>query len=53
VKLSGLVQGDYQIQLFQDTAEEVALLQAMDDIRKRFGKQSVMRASSLTHPLKR
>jgi len=53
VKLSGLVQGDYQIQLFEDTAEEVALLQAMDGIRKRFGKQSLMRASSLSKRLKR
>ncbi len=47
VKFSGLVQGHYQIDLFEDTLEEVHLMQAMDRIRNRFGNQAVMRASGL------
>lgn len=47
VKFSGLVQGHYQIDLFNDTLEEVHLMQAMDRIRNRFGNQAVMRASGL------
>lgn len=47
IKFSGLVQGHYQIDLFNDTLEEVHLMQAMDRIRNRFGHQAVMRASGL------
>lgn len=47
VKFSGLVRGHYQIDLFEDTMEEVSLLQAMDHIRTRFGSKAVMRASGL------
>lgn len=47
IKFSGLVQGHYQIDLFNDTLEEVHLMQAMDRIRNRFGNQAVMRASGL------
>lgn len=47
VKFSGLVHGNYQVKLFEDTEEEVHLLQAMDKIRKRFGGNAIMRASSL------
>ena len=45
VKFSGLVAGNYQIDLFEDTLSEVRLLQQMDRIRKRCGKNAVMRAS--------
>ena len=41
VKFSHLVHGNYQTQLFEDTEEEVKLLQAMDGIRKRFGAGAV------------
>ncbi len=47
VKFSGLVRGSYQINLFEDTQEELSLLQAMDHIRKRFGTKAVIRASGL------
>ncbi|MCB9311214.1 MAG: DNA polymerase IV [Lewinellaceae bacterium] len=47
IKFSGLVQGHYQIDLFNDTLEEIHLMQAMDRIRNRFGHQAVMRASGL------
>lgn len=53
VKYSGLVQGSYQINLFDDTIEHIHLMQQMDRIRRRFGADAVMRASGLhrTHTL--
>ena len=47
VKFSGLVQGKPQISLFDDTVEEINLLQEVDHIRKRFGIDKIMRASSM------
>ena len=47
VRFSGLVHGNYQMMLFEDTAEETQLLQEMDQIRRRFGKGVLSRASSL------
>ena len=47
VRLSGLERGNTQINLFEDTQEEIALLAAMDRIRNRFGPQAVARACTL------
>jgi DNA polymerase-4 len=47
VKFSNLVSGHYQASLFENTAQDLELLQAMDGIRKRFGNQAIMRASAL------
>lgn len=47
VKFSHLVQGNYQFNLFDDTLEQVQLYQALDKIRKRFGKDAVTRAVGL------
>ncbi|RYZ45768.1 MAG: DNA polymerase IV, partial [Sphingobacteriales bacterium] len=44
VRLSSLVQGFQQIDLFEDTAEMANLYQAMDKIRHRFGESAVKRA---------
>lgn len=44
VKLSHLVQGAEQLNLFEDTPEMVNLYLAMDRIRKRYGKYAVKRA---------
>ena len=44
VKLSGLVGGVQQLDLFEDTEEMTRLYQAMDSIRRRFGKRAVRRA---------
>jgi len=44
VKLSGLIEGVQQIDLFDNTEEQIRLYQAMDNIRKRFGKTAVRRA---------
>ena len=47
VRFSGLVHGNYQIDLFDDTIKAVQLLQQMDHIRKRFGTKALRMASSL------
>jgi len=47
VKLSGLVAGNYQTDLFNDTMRELNLSHAMDRIRIRFGTRSVIRGISL------
>lgn len=47
VKCSGLVGGNYQINLFDDSQEMLNLYNSIDKIRERFGEQSVMRAVTL------
>lgn len=47
VKFSGLVSGSYQISLFDDTEKEIRLMEERDWIKRRFGKNKIMRASSL------
>lgn len=47
VRFSHLVSGHYQINLFDDTEEALSLYQAMDNVRKRFGDRSVLRASAM------
>jgi DNA polymerase-4 len=44
VRFSHLVQGNYQYNMFEDTAEQIQLYQAMDLIRKRFGNKAITRA---------
>ena len=44
VKLSELVSGHYQIDLFDDNEDMIKLYQAMDKMRKRFGDDKVVRA---------
>jgi len=48
VKVSHLVQGNQQIDLFQDTEEGVNLYQAIDWIKNRYGEKSLTRAITLT-----
>lgn len=47
IKFSHLVHGSYQIDLFEDTIEQINLLNEMDHIRKRFGPNALKRACSL------
>lgn len=47
VRLSNLLQGTYQTDLFQDHTRDLDLAQAMDRIRMRYGGQSLKRAISL------
>ena len=44
VRFSHLIQGTYQYNLFEDTTQQVALYQAMDRIRNRYGSDAVARA---------
>ncbi|HLV14181.1 MAG TPA: DNA polymerase IV [Xanthomarina sp.] len=47
VKISDIVSGNYQINLFDDTEKMLGLYKAMDGIRGRYGDSSIMRASSI------
>ncbi|WP_055436961.1 DNA polymerase Y family protein [Lacinutrix algicola] len=47
VKISDIVTGNYQINLFDDTEEMLSLYNAMDTIRNRYGDLSIMRASAM------
>ena len=47
VRFSHLVSGGYQINLFEDTEEQIRLYDAMDHIRQRFGDRAVIRASGM------
>ncbi|HTB07606.1 MAG TPA: DNA polymerase IV [Bacteroidia bacterium] len=47
IRFSHLVHGTYQIDLFNDTIEQLQLYQAMDNMRKRYGKDAVQRAVSM------
>lgn len=44
VKFTGLVHGNHQMNLFEDTEELMNLYQTMDKIKNRFGENSVGRA---------
>ena len=48
VKLSQLVQGSYQINLFEDNEERIKLYQAMDRINFKFGDKTICRAAGMT-----
>ncbi len=48
VRFSGLVHGNDQISLFDDTIKEINLLTQLDHIRKRFGAGAIKRASTIT-----
>ena len=44
IKFSHLVHGGYQINLFEDTEEQINLYQAIDRMKKRFGNSKIKRA---------
>ena len=47
IRLSHLVSGSYQMNLFADDTKYAELYQAMDKIRNRFGDRSIMRAAGM------
>jgi DNA polymerase-4 len=47
VRFSGLIRGVQQLNLFEDTSEMVHLYLAVDKLRKRYGVDSVRRASGI------
>lgn len=48
ISLSHLVNGNYQITLFEDTAIMVRLYQAIDKIKNKYGNDSIMRVIGYT-----
>jgi len=52
LKLTGLVHGEYQMNIFEDTQEMMNLYQSMDKIKNRFGKNAIGRASGFDFPAK-
>jgi DNA polymerase-4 len=47
VRVSGLVGGLQQLNMFEDTPEITSLYQAMDNIRNRYGSKSICRAAGI------
>jgi DNA polymerase-4 len=47
VRLSGLVHGNYQINLFDETAEHINLYQSIDHIKHKYGVEKLMRANTI------
>ncbi len=47
VRMSALVSGNYQMNLFTDNEETIKLYQAMDKIRDRYGDRAVMRLEGM------
>jgi DNA polymerase IV len=47
VRLSGLVHGNHQISLFDDTAEGIRLYEAIDRIKHKHGVEKLVRATTL------
>lgn len=51
IKLTNLITGHYQIDLFSDCLEHIALYQALDHIKKRYGVKSVRKAIAMRQEL--
>lgn len=47
VRLSGMVHGNHQVSLFDDTAESILLYEAIDHIKHKHGVEKLMRATTL------
>jgi len=47
IRFSHLVQGNYQINLFEDNEKQLNLYKALDHIRDRYGDRSVIRAVAM------
>ncbi|HUN01263.1 MAG TPA: DNA polymerase IV [Niabella sp.] len=48
VRFSNLVPGNYQINLFEDTQENIRLYQAIDSVKKQFGENVLARGAGLS-----
>ncbi len=47
VRFSGLIQGSYQYNLFDNCTEQLKLYQVMDKLRRRYGNDAVVRAAGM------
>lgn len=50
IRFTRLIPGNYQIKLYEDTQEMISLYQSIDSIKKRYGEQSLMRATGVRQP---
>ena len=50
VRLTHLIPGHYQINLFEDTQEMISLYQAIDSVKKRFGEALLLKAGAFKPP---
>jgi DNA polymerase IV len=47
VRFTNLIQGSYQINIFEDSQEMIGLYQAIDSVKKQFGEKSLFRAACI------
>ena len=47
IRLTRLIAGTYQINLFEDTNEMIRLYQSIDSIKKQFGEDKIVRAKTI------
>lgn len=47
VRLSGLVHGNHQISLFDDTEQSINLYQAIDHVKHKYGVEKIIRANTI------
>ena len=47
VRMSGLVGGNYQMDLFEDNEKTIRLYQTMDKIRDKYGDRAIIRLEGL------
>lgn len=52
IRFSHLVSGSYQMGLFDTTVEQIQLYQAMDNLRRRFGRDAIQRAGGMGENLR-
>jgi DNA polymerase-4 len=50
IRLSHLVPGNYQINLFDDTQQMIRLYQAIDGVKHKYGEHLVVRAAGASNP---
>lgn len=43
IKFSNLITGNYQVDIFNDTIEDIHLMQALDNIRRKYGTDCIMK----------
>jgi len=47
IRFSNLISGNYQINLFADTEEDIKLYQAIDSIKRQFGERFPIRSAGI------
>jgi DNA polymerase-4 len=47
VRFTNLVEGSYQINIFEDSQEMIGLYQAIDSVKKQFGEKLLFRAACI------